>query len=116
MVGNLDLQAIRQKLEAQRAPLLERVQAEEENLRAGKGRNPDHTDLAHDYASRERGEFMLRRAREELAQVEAALARLDDGSYGRCTRCGEAIAPARLEVLPHAALCVKCQEKQETRA
>ncbi len=51
-------------------------------------------------------------ARSELAQVDGALARLDDGSYGICTRCGQPIPAARLEVRPFAELCVPCAEKQ----
>lgn len=46
---------------------------------------------------------------QHLAQVEAAIARLDDGSYGSCTRCTRPIAPERLEALPWAALCIDCQ-------
>jgi DnaK suppressor protein len=44
-----------------------------------------------------------------VEQISAALNRLDAGTYGRCTRCGGQIAPARLEVLPHAAACIECQ-------
>ena len=44
-----------------------------------------------------------------VEQITAALNRLDAGTYGRCTRCGGQIAPARLEVLPHAAACIECQ-------
>ena len=44
-----------------------------------------------------------------IGEIDAALARLDAGTYGRCTRCGGQIAPARLEVLPHAAACIECQ-------
>jgi DnaK suppressor protein len=44
-----------------------------------------------------------------LAAVEAAIARLDDGSYGSCVRCGRPIAPERLEALPWAAFCIECQ-------
>jgi DnaK suppressor protein len=49
------------------------------------------------------------RAIQHLAQVDAALARLDDGTFGRCLRCGREIAPARLEALPWAAHCIECQ-------
>ena len=48
-------------------------------------------------------------------QVEAALARIDDGSYGACLECGEAIADARLEVQPWASLCIDCQSAREER-
>ncbi|HEU4573069.1 MAG TPA: TraR/DksA C4-type zinc finger protein [Candidatus Limnocylindrales bacterium] len=45
----------------------------------------------------------------QLAEVEAALARLDDGTYGTCVRCGRPIAPERLDALPWAAHCIDCQ-------
>jgi DnaK suppressor protein len=44
-----------------------------------------------------------------LASIDAALARLDAGRYGTCTRCGGQIAPERLDALPWAALCIDCQ-------
>lgn len=49
------------------------------------------------------------RAIQHLAQVDAALARLEDGTFGTCVRCGRDIAPARLEALPWAAHCIECQ-------
>ena len=44
-----------------------------------------------------------------LAQVDAALARLDAGTFGTCVRCGKPIADERLEALPWAAHCIECQ-------
>jgi DnaK suppressor protein len=44
----------------------------------------------------------------EIAQTQQALTRLAMGKYGLCTSCGDAIAPARLEAMPAAALCVNC--------
>jgi DnaK suppressor protein len=41
-------------------------------------------------------------------KLERALAKLDEGSYGRCDRCGGPIAPARLEAVPESALCIDC--------
>ena len=46
---------------------------------------------------------------QHLAAVDAALARLDDGTFGTCVRCGRRIAPERLEALPWAAHCIDCQ-------
>ena len=43
-----------------------------------------------------------------LADVERALAKLAEDSYGSCDRCGSAIPPERLEILPWAVLCVRC--------
>lgn len=43
-----------------------------------------------------------------IRNIRAALARINEGTYGQCTRCGESIHPERLEVLPETALCVVC--------
>jgi RNA polymerase-binding protein DksA len=51
------------------------------------------------------------RSRIELGLVEAALRRLDDGTYGSCTSCGKPIAAERLEAIPWAALCIDCARK-----
>ena len=45
---------------------------------------------------------------QQLAAVEAAIGRLDDGSYGVCERCGTRIPEERMEVVPWAATCVVC--------
>ena len=48
------------------------------------------------------------RAQQQLALVNAALARLDAGTFGRCLRCGKPIAPDRLDALPWAEYCIEC--------
>ena len=48
-----------------------------------------------------------------LRDVVSALARIDDGSFGNCERCGEAIAEKRLEALPFARHCIGCQRLVE---
>ena len=51
---------------------------------------------------------LMAQARHRLVEVDAARARLDRGSYGRCLACGGAIAPARLEARPTARTCITC--------
>ncbi len=53
------------------------------------------------------------RARLRLARIEAALGRIDDGSYGECTVCGEPIAEGRLRLDPAIPLCLPCAERAE---
>lgn len=48
-----------------------------------------------------------------VAEVDAALGRLDDGTYGTCERCGTRIPPERLEIMPYARYCVACQQSGE---
>ena len=57
----------------------------------------------------------LRHALNELTEVDAAFARLRDGSYGVCIDCGEPIAPARLSAYPTATRCIECQQMHEAR-
>jgi len=49
----------------------------------------------------------------EIASVKRALARIEEGTYGECVRCGEDIAPPRLAARPEAALCIDCARSNE---
>jgi DnaK suppressor protein len=51
---------------------------------------------------------LVAQARDHLAEIEAALQRLEAGSYGTCERCGRPIAPERLEARPVARTCITC--------
>jgi RNA polymerase-binding protein DksA len=48
-----------------------------------------------------------------LREIDDALARLDDGSYGKCAQCGQKIASERLAAVPYAVLCIQCARKDE---
>jgi|SRR5210317_965506 RNA polymerase-binding protein DksA len=47
---------------------------------------------------------------QSIRVIQAALARIDDGTYGLCENCGEDIAPARLSAVPEATRCVNCAD------
>jgi DnaK suppressor protein len=51
-----------------------------------------------------------------LRNIEEALVRIDKGTYGICRECGERIAEARLNAIPWARLCIKCNEKEKQSA
>ena len=53
-----------------------------------------------------------RRIKEQLAGVEHALRKFEEGTYGFCDSCGKPIDPARLEALPQASLCLNCKAQQ----
>lgn len=48
--------------------------------------------------------------REEIAQIRAALGRIDSGDYGTCTSCGEDISDGRLEAVPFTSVCIACAD------
>jgi DnaK suppressor protein len=67
-------------------------------------------DSAHATAERSQLLAVLGRLQETHAEVAAALARLDAGTYGKCERCGRDIPSERLQALPTARLCVECKQ------
>ncbi len=50
---------------------------------------------------------------EILAAIDAALQRIDDGTYGVCSRCGAGIGAERLRAMPYATLCIDCKRREE---
>ena len=111
---------VRADLEAQRAALLAGLSAREgEGTRVQHAREvltQDNDDAeAHD-ADREVDMALSEQDRQHLADISAALARLDAGTYGLCPDCGEAIAPQRLQVQPQALRCVACTAAREGHA
>jgi DnaK suppressor protein len=57
--------------------------------------------------------IVLENRQDELVAIEEALERIDEGTYGLCTDCGERISPRRLEVMPFAVRCVEDQSRRE---
>lgn len=77
----------------------------------------DHlADSASETYMRELDEGLEENATHLLDQVEAALGRIEDGTYGLCERCGREIAPERLQAVPYATLCIDDQRTLESRA
>jgi len=59
-------------------------------------------------------DIALEATREQMLEaIDRALARIDEGSYGRCEDCGGEIPRVRLDALPFAARCIACEERQE---
>ena len=69
------------------------------------------TDTAHEWENAEVREDLAQEASDELDAVQASLARVQDGTYGRCTSCGKSIGAQRLEAMPEALLCIACAER-----
>ena len=51
----------------------------------------------------------------DLKEIEKALVKINNGTYGVCERCKKSIEPARLEVKPHAIYCLKCKRQIEAK-
>ena len=70
-------------------------------------------DQASDAEEREKAYHMASSEGRLLYHIDEALGRLKDGSYGVCCACGKKIKKARLEVVPHARLCIECKKAEE---
>ena len=113
----MDLQDAREQLE-QMLTELDAATTTLENEGAGdSGELSSHdqhpADTASELSDADREQAILEAAADQRAQVEAALARIDAGTYGTCLDCGGPISEARLQVRPEAARCIDCQSKVE---
>jgi DnaK suppressor protein len=102
------LTAQRQEVAARMAALAREfagIVAAADSANADDEHDPEGATIAFE---RQHVAALLTRARTQLNEVDAALGRLDAGSYGRCARCGQPIAPARLAARPTATTCVSC--------
>ncbi len=80
------------------------------------GTNDNHLgDAASGTLDREIDYTLEENSEQVLAEIDAALKRIDDGTYGICTNCGQSIAAERLEAVPWATLCIDCKRKEEGR-
>lgn len=113
----MDLQDARQQLE-QMLTELDAATTTLVNEGAGEGselstQDQHPADTASELSDNDRENAMLEAADDQRVQVRAALARIEDGTYGTCVDCGTAISEPRLQVRPEAARCIDCQAKAE---
>jgi DnaK suppressor protein len=107
-----------QQLLAMRTALLAQISAQRGGTVSRADAAADHFGQPEDsraqVATEREIEFALgERETAELAAIDAALARIEAGTYGLCTDCGVTIAAARLQASPEAWRCIACQEKAE---
>ena len=108
----------RERLLHERAQLLQRISEQRGGLVSRADMAADHDvrsldDRAQAISERDDEFAMNEHETAELGDIEAALERMDAGSYGQCTDCGVAIAPARLKAYPTAKRCIDCQTVAE---
>jgi RNA polymerase-binding protein DksA len=116
-----ELNEFRRILEAERDRLSQELEAIEEHLPeveqvsmdASGGYDEDLADVASDTFEREKGFAIENSVQDLLTQVEEALGRLEEGTYGICEVCGQPIHPDRLRALPYARLCINCKAREE---
>ena len=112
----IDLKLIRSNLENEKKHLLEVLEqtksaaqtSEERREGSPFGKREEEATQSFELEKRL---AMEKQIKENLAEIEKALAKFDNGTYGLCEICGKPIDPARLEALPYATLCLSCKSK-----
>ncbi|MGJ9412023.1 TraR/DksA family transcriptional regulator [Aeromicrobium sp. CF4.19] len=79
------------------------------------GAGNDQADVGSTSLERDAEMSLAANQRELLQQTEKALGRLEQGTYGVCESCGEAIGKMRLQAFPRATLCMQCKQREERR-
>ena len=117
----IDLNEMKIRLEAKRAELQQSIvdltEAHPEPvgpIEASEGPQ-DFEDVAVDFLETQQEQSILVNQQALLTEVEDALKRIEDGTYGKCVNCGQPIPEKRLEAMPWAARDVKCEEQLEQR-
>ncbi|WP_371401495.1 TraR/DksA C4-type zinc finger protein [Kribbella sp. NBC_00662] len=115
-----ELAELRTELEGEVEHLKEEIRDAEQEIaglfRDGSdGAGNDQADVGSTTLERYHELSLANNARDMLNQIEFALTRIDDGTYGVCENCGNAIGKGRLQAFPRATLCVSCKERQERR-
>ncbi|MEM7048456.1 MAG: TraR/DksA family transcriptional regulator [Acidobacteriota bacterium] len=113
-VQQADSHPLRQRLEQRREQILDLYNSD---LKAGQASADEGTDDIVDRANNSYNrEFLFSLSNNEramLVEVDEAIARMDEGTYGSCLHCQREIGSARLEAVPWAKLCIDCQELKE---
>src|ERR1700728_2441390 len=98
-------------LETERASLAAQLAELGYGYTGGLNYDSNFADPSQVTAERGEAEALAGELKEALVEVEAALGRVAQGTYGRCERCGQPISPARLEAKPAAPLCITCASR-----
>ena len=117
----IDIQQMRQRLEQKQQELQDSIarltEAHPQPVDAVEASDgpQDFEDVAVDFLEMQQEQSLLVNQQALLIEVQRAIERIDNGTYGKCVECGQPIPEKRLEALPWAARDVKCEEKLEQK-
>lgn len=100
-------------LVARRAEILRKLEDDMHDLRGSDVSNGDPADVAFEATGDEMASHLAELDSRELEQIERALIRLKQGTYGVCESCSQKIPVGRLNALPYTTLCIDCQREME---
>ncbi len=116
MLNQQELEQYKVQLLEERRKILNNIEKlVKESNELGKDGTPDIGDEASELSSRQLLLSLNEADRAKLLEIDRALERIEEGTYGICEECGEPISPQRLKVKPTAIYCVECKSRLEKR-
>jgi len=104
---------LHKSLLARRTDLLKKLSEDMQTLRNANNSTGDAADAAFEASGEEMASHLAELDSRELTQIERALHRLKQGTYGLCESCGAKIPVGRLNALPYSTMCIECQREME---
>lgn len=111
----MEISVARDRLEEMRADLDRTVSVLQGEHHLARGGDAEPGDAGANLTESDRNAAAVQAALTQRAEVLAALARIEDGSYGRCVDCGDPVPEPRLEARPTTARCVPCQARRDRK-
>jgi RNA polymerase-binding protein DksA len=113
MLTTIQLKTLKQTLREQRANLQSFFSRKQDSINTIKISNPDNADRALTFRKNNRKKLLLDHVETRLNEIDLALKRLENGTYGVCSDCGTSIQMERLEIMPTVSLCIDCQKQHD---
>ena len=120
-LSNKELQELKEKLLAERKDLQAQLDeleqssfgSDQSEISGEMGFDEEYADAGTATFERERDLSLVNNLRDLMERIDKALAKMDEGTYGLCDRCGKPIEKLRLKALPYANLCIKDKQAEE---
>jgi len=116
MLSEKDLQRYKRDLERSRRQVIRRAESVGSSVNPADERDTEDADIIVHIQTREHELWAKDELQKRLYEIDHALQRIAEGTYGVCEVCGAEIEPERLMILPETTMCVRCRAQADRRA
>jgi DnaK suppressor protein len=109
----VDIQKMKTRLKTRLAELRAQIKNDDLTERDENEKSPEFEEAATDMVDEEMGQAFVSDETGVMTEIQDALKRIEEGTYGFCLQCGQPIPEKRLEAIPWAAYCIKDEEQRE---
>lgn len=107
-IDDVEIANLKQLLLDERQEVMEALETFGLSRSTNGGYDPNFADISQVTAEKGEADALIQPLKETLAEIDSALSRIADGSYGKCMKCGKEIPSERLEAVPKTKYCAPC--------